>query len=63
MESPSSINAHFYLLQLNPEAKTITVTYGVKSETDEDRAIQSGSDGATTDWPPRLRDRLDVQRP
>ncbi len=35
--------------------------YGVKSETDEDRVIRSGSDGATTDWPPRLRDRLDAQ--
>jgi hypothetical protein len=23
--------------------------------------IRSGSDGATTDWPSRLRDRLDAQ--
>jgi glycerophosphoryl diester phosphodiesterase len=36
--------------------------YGVRSESDEDRVIGSGADGATTDWPSRLRDRLDVQR-
>jgi glycerophosphoryl diester phosphodiesterase len=36
--------------------------YGIRSESDEDRVIQSGSDGATTDWPLRLRDRLDAQR-
>jgi len=36
--------------------------YGIESETDEDRVIRSGSDGATTDWPPRLRDRLEAQR-
>ena len=36
--------------------------YGIRSKTDEDRVIRSGSDGATTDWPSRLRDRLDAQR-
>ena len=32
--------------------------WGVKSPEDERRVIASGSDGATTDWPQRLRDRL-----
>ena len=32
--------------------------YGVKSEQDEERVIRDGADGATTDWPPRLWERL-----
>ena len=32
--------------------------YGVKTGEDEERVIRDGADGATTDWPPRLWERL-----
>jgi glycerophosphoryl diester phosphodiesterase len=50
-------------LVIDAHARGLRVrAYGIRSEADEHRVIQSGSDGATTDWPSRLRDRLDAQR-
>lgn len=37
--------------------------WGIHSALDEERAIASGCDGATTDWPGRLRERLEDSPP
>ena len=41
LESPSSINAHFYLLQLDPEASTIKVTGFLARELEEAVSLRS----------------------